>query len=467
MSDAHVTSPQRWIRRPIFLPNQLLTADQLTSLVDGQRAHSEMLMRALHGNGVIFGFAVTPGARAAAEPHQDEKDPKGGGERVRSKHGDDGTWVGATKLEISCGMALDRHGRLLHWPTGTLCYDDIVGRKDCAGIYTLRVHYAERRVAKGGCGPCADHADWVEEGVVFSLAEECQHAGRCCPELSSCTSWDDYICARTASGGNKVPVPDDLKTACDGADELCRIDCSDLFYDADAGIPIACVSIDNLADDDCPERWGFGALGEGCEVRPYVYRTPLLHGCQNDLARVKSLSWQDWTENSAAVPWGEFETLVTKHGGLWIEFSKPIACATVNQNSVFLTATYLDEDSDYVLTRRIPARVEPRDADGDYATAFELRFHPNWVQNAVLQRGSTLRRGGRVELTIRCQLLRDTCRNMPNAVPISYDPITPTMVRAGDDFVAVFRLAAAPPPPRPPRPPKSPADKTPSANDYA
>ena len=33
MSDAHETSPQRWIRRPIFSPNQLLTADQL---LDGE-----------------------------------------------------------------------------------------------------------------------------------------------------------------------------------------------------------------------------------------------------------------------------------------------------------------------------------------------------------------------------------------------------------------------------------------------
>lgn len=442
MSEADQTSPRRWTRRPSFSPNQLLTAQQLTTLVDGQRAQSEMLMRALHGRGVIFGYAVTPGRREV-----DARDCEQGW-----------TDVGSTALEISCGMALDRHGRLLHWPGGTLCYDELVNQKDCGEVYTLRAHYAEQRVGKGGCGPCADQPDWIEDGIVFSLEEGCHPADRRCPTHEYCTSWDEYICARTASGGGELPIPDDLESACEGPGKLCPVECSDLSYDAGAGIPIACVRIGNLAEKDCPERWGFRALGGACAVRPHVYRTPLLyelvHGCQNDLARVESLSWEDWcigfgtAEFDDRVPWKEFARKFREPGELVLTFTRPIRTSTVHRGSIFFTATRWEKEADYVVTRRIPANPEPLEA-GDYAREFRITINPQWVRNEI-RTPSYLRAGGRIELTVRGQMLRDRCGNMLNAVPIGYDPESPGLSQPGGDFMAVFRFAKAPEKPQPP-----------------
>ena len=59
MAEADPRTPRRWTRRPLFSPSQMLTAEQLNLMADEQRARTEMLMRGLHGNGVIFGLAVT------------------------------------------------------------------------------------------------------------------------------------------------------------------------------------------------------------------------------------------------------------------------------------------------------------------------------------------------------------------------------------------------------------------------
>ena len=474
MIEADLASPQRWTRRPRFSPNQMLTAQQLQTLLNGQREHSAMLMRALHGRGVIFGFAVTPGERKCEEEQYERNSLAKGAQKELAERRQRGwVWAGSTRLDISCGMALDRHGRLLRWPAGMLRYRDLVGRKRCGGAHTLLVHYAERRVRKGGCGPCADHAEWDEEGVLFSLAEGCDHAERSCPDHSGCTSWDDYICARTASGGDKLPVPDDLATACEPPGELCQIECSDLWYDPAAGIPIGCVWAADLAQEGCEERWGFAAIGETCAARPYVHRTPLLYelirGCQDDLARVESLSWQDWLVDPARqdwkhdVPWADLESAMRDPDGMTITFTKPSDVRTVHPASVFLTSVYWEKDSDYLLARRIPAFPVPI-GDGAFETRFRLFIDRSWIESELASR-SHFREGGRIELTIRGQMLRDACRNMLDAAPLFYDPVSPRQSQPGDDFYAVFAFgpyaskAPSQPKPKPtpkPAPPASP-----------
>ena len=457
MSDADLKSPGRWTRRPFFSPSQMLTAQQLNALLDGQRAHSEMLMRALHGHGIIFGYSV-----GLSDPSRGPGDEQGGDRQ--------GGIRGSTKLAISCGMALDRHGRLLRWPEGKLRYCDLANEEDCEGVFTLLVHHAERRVEKGGCGPCGEKPEWIEDGVIFSLARECRPADRACPapKPGQCVSWDEYVCSRTGSGSSKLAPAPDLRWACEDPGDLCRIECSDTRYDSGAGIPIACVRVANLAPPECDPVWGFAKVSETCEVRPYVYRTPLLYelvrGCQDNLARVESLSWQDWLIDDARhdwdydVDWDEFEKRFTDSQGLVITFTRPIRTRTVHPASIFLTAVYWEPGADYLLTRRIPARLTPL-PKGDLATRFQLVIDKEWAGSEISSR-STLRDGGRIELTIRGQMLRDGCGNMLNAVPLFYDPSTPAQGCPGGDFVAVFSFArpkgpaarkAAPPPRQPAR----------------
>lgn len=446
MADADPNPTRRWTRRPLFSANQMLTAQQLNTLMDEQRAHSERLMRGLHGHGVVFGLAVAIR-------------PLGGGfaNQAPRPSGD---------LDISCGMALDRHGRLLHWAGGRLCFEEIVNRTNCPGRYRLSAHYARLETPSGGCGPCGDRPEWIEEGVVFTLTEDCQPADRTCPGHCECVGLDDYICYRTASAPGSIPPAPDLEWACEAAGPLCRVHCSDISYDPAAGIPLACVEVRNLAPPDCPERWGFVEAGETCEIRPRVYRTPLLYelirGCQHDLARVQSLSWEKWLGKDP--DWKDLAGRLRANGGMAIRFTKPIAAATVHAGSVFLTAAYRDQETDYVLARRIPARLNPAGPEDGFADCFEFDFHPDWIQNAVKQK-SPLRQGGRIELTIRGQMLRDRCGNMLDSVPLFYEPQTPAERRPGADFVAVFRFARAPEPPTPPR--ERPGRTPPTTREYA
>ncbi|MGZ8284039.1 MAG: hypothetical protein ACXW27_00360 [Allosphingosinicella sp.] len=444
MQNADLKPLRRWTRRPFFSPSQMLTAQQLNTLMDGQRTHSERLMRALHGQGVIFGFGVN-----LFEPKRRPGDPN-----VDANRGP----AGSKRVKIGCGMALDRHGRLLHWPEGILSYREIVNEMGCAGTFTLSVHYAERRSGDGGCGPCADKPEWIEEGVVFTLTRGCEKAGRACPapKDGTCVSWDEYICSRTGSGSGKIDAAADLEDACELPGSLCRIDCSDDSYDPKAGIPIACVEVANLAGEGCPEVWGFTGVGATCDVRPYVYRTPLLYelirGCQDNLARVQSLSWEKWcvgigtSDWQYEVHWADVAELF-RSDGLTITFTRPIKVETVHPGSVFLTARYWDPKDDYFLLRRIPARLRPK-PEGKLATQFQLIVDPGWIANEFGDR-ATLRDGGVIELTVRGQMLRDGCDNMLNAAPLAYEPATPAQSCPGGDFVAIFSFGAAPPLPKP------------------
>lgn len=428
MPDAELKNPGLWTRRPSFAPGQMLTADQLTTLIESQLSRSERLMRALHGPGVIFGLAVTG-------PNPKDRSPDC-----------------EPQLKISCGMALDRHGRLLRWPGGTLAYGDIVNRTNCAGVFTLMAHYAERRLPKGGCGPCAEQPEWIDEGVVFRLEGptdgKCPPDNRSCPTPKGCVSLDEYICFRSGSQKDqRIDPAGDLEIACQDPAALKPVECSDIWLDPKAGIPIACVEVGNYAPEGCEAQLGFRAADQACAVRPRVFRTPLLYelirGCQDNLARVASLSWQEWIVDETkqdweySHPWADFQQLFLDPDGLVITFTRPIRARTVHPASMYLTAVYWEPAADYMLTRRIPARPLPIPKDADYATRFRFAVDKDWIASEIASR-STLREGGRIELTIRGQMLRDECGNMLDAAPLFYTPKTPAKSCPGGEFCAVL-----------------------------
>src|SRR3712207_2569889 len=101
-----------WSSRPVFRPRQMLTAEQLNRGLDDEMMRQQLLNRAIHGFGVVVGFGLV----------------------VR----DDGVLdLDQGCLELTGGLALDRHGRMLHWRGGRIAPDDVVGRPpDCEGPYT-------------------------------------------------------------------------------------------------------------------------------------------------------------------------------------------------------------------------------------------------------------------------------------------------------------------------------------------
>jgi hypothetical protein len=462
------TAHEPWSRRPQFVPRQVLTAQQLNGGLEDELIRQRLLNRALHGHGVVFGYAPT------VDPHGN----------LVTKNG---------CAELSCGLALDRHGRMLYWPGGWLCMGDIVGKQpDCEGHYTLCVHYAERLVPPDECGPCSkDNARWREQTVVFTLEKGCDRIDRHCPEHpeGTCISHEDYICQRIGAVSGPIPPADDLKWACADPGPLCGTDCGGWLYDPDACIPIACVEICDLTaekkppKDDCDPRqeyrpgqdykeqrqtgdpkddcrpepedcgcapkYGFcPCRPETCLVRPHVYRTPLLYEllncCDVDVARVKDVTWRRWIAAGWRwrVPWDEFERRMTSEtDGFAVWFSKPIQIRTLHQGSIFMTALIQERRSDYWIPQRIPMReIRPLKREGDCAWGVLLVPETDWVQAEIAGRRSTLINGARIEFSLRGQILRDKCGQMLDARPLDIESCARCQGRPGDDFVTVFRV---------------------------
>ncbi|OJF14192.1 hypothetical protein [Couchioplanes caeruleus] len=433
-----------WSQRPSFRPRQVLTAEQLNRGLEDELNRQRLLNRAVHGYGVVLGFG----------PVVDE----------------DGDLVLRHEcLEITTGLALDRHGRMLYWPGGHLGVRDTVGeRLTRPGHYTLYAHYARRPPLTDGCPPSiADRSPWWLEGVVFTLGHGCRHIDRHCPDhpIGFCVGHEEYVCRRTGSlpgqNDHTVPVSEDVAWLPRRPGDLRPTCVEDWTYDPDpeVAVPIACLEIGDLVDrdregPDCEPRYGLlPSPPRACSVRPLVYRNPLLYelvtGGDVALPRVKSISWYGWIERGWATPveWNEFEHTITTTGfEVW--FTRPIRVATLHEASVFLTAILRDRDADYLRSRRVPtdgrhdkSRVEPLDRHGDVAGGVRLRPTREWLQNEVTGKYSNLFDGVRFELTIRGQLLRDHCGRMLDARPI--DARGHGEARPGGDFVSAFQVGSA------------------------
>jgi len=427
MATTHKGGTRTWPRRPHFAPNQRLTAQQLNAIIDDELRRQRLLTQALHGHGVVFGFALT-----------DEN-----GQLILKDH----------CIDISCGLIIDRHGRDLYWPGGRLCVRDIVNKQpDCDGWYVLQAHYAQRHDPPEGCGPCpSDAVQWIEQKVVFTLSPWCGEAKWACPKLpeDGCITLRDYVCGRTGSERGSVPQADDLEWACSEPGSLCDTPCGDWKYDREAGIPIACVWVCDVTpkDVECGPMYGFCPCEPVvCEVRPYVYRTPLLFELARnrhvDLPRVQKLTWDDWLMRdwNCTVPCHHFAArLQSQTDGFEIWFTKPIAISTLHQASILLTASILNENEGYFgQDRRIPLKyILPLDEPKPGFTR-GVRLVP--FVDCIGEIKSSLREGALIELTIRGQMLRDDCGRMLDARPLDIGFEHADQSRPGDDFVVVFRL---------------------------
>ena len=440
MATTHNGGTRTWPRRPHFAPNQRLTAQQLNAIMDDELRRQRLLTRALHGHGVVFGYALTGE----------------NGHLVLKDH----------CIDISCGLIIDRHGRDLYWPGGLLCVRDIVNKQpDCDGWYVLQAHYAQRHDPPDGCGPCSsDAVQWLEQKVVFTLSPWCPEANWDCPQLpqDQCISLRDYVCGRTGSETGPVPRADDLKWACSEPGSLCDTPCGEWQYDREAGIPIACVVVCDVRpkNAECEPIFGFCPCEpKVCDVRPYVYRTPLLfdlaRDCHIDLARVASLSWEEWlVEGGQPVSWEKFaDQFKPGADGFVVWFTKPIVARTLHDASILLTALIQENDADYWKVRRIPIKIEPLNELNGLAQGARLCPDEEWCTSEITQRRSTLCHGALIEFTIRGQMLRDHCGRMLDARPLPprpdsqpgdpffLDPKAPGHARPGDDFVAAFRVS--------------------------
>jgi len=438
-----------WSRRPIFRPRQVLTAEQLNEGLKDEFDRQRLLNRGVHGYGVVLGFGPVVNDEGA----------------LKLDHG---------CFELTAGLAFDRHGRMLYWPGGHVSMRDIVGeRPHEAGQYTLVAHYARRPPQIGGCPPfVADRSPWLLDGVVFTLVAGCRDTDRSCPAhpTGSCVGHNEYLCRRTGGwpgdDDGTVPVSEDVAWLTVRPGEMIPACVEDWTYDPDThvAVPLACLKVDDVVDrdregPDCDPRYDFvPAPPHPCDVRPFVYRNPLLYelarDCDVALPRVRSISWQHWIDRGwqAKVKWADFEQMI-KNDGLVVYFTRQIRTATLHEASVFLDAILPERDADYFRTRRIPTdgledatRLEVLDEHGaalDRNTAelcWGVRLKPtqDWLQNEITGKYSNLFGGGRFEFTVRGQLLRDHCGRMLDARPVGTHGRG--QARPGDDYMSAFQV---------------------------
>lgn len=442
MTHKHHSRHKRSSKRPHFTPKQLLTSDQLNQAQVFQMTNLQRALYALAGSGVVYGFELSCDLNKQGNDKSEQ--PKKG------------------SIFIGCGLAFDDHGRQLNWPrNGWLSVRDMVGKMpDEPGEYTLSVHYAERRINRprdadecGGCDSDDEHMLWIDSSVVFTLTKCCtKKPNDCFNTQEKCLDINGYVCEQL----EQVPCYKEPK-------ELCPTDCDNVYYDPEHGIPLACVHVEDLAQNSehCGSHYGFCVDNkpEICSYRPYVYRNELLYnlirGDHHNYARVESLSWQDWIlynkgwENS--ISWKEFKDRVdVNHSeGFIITFSRPILTQTLHPGSIILSTVVQEARTDYWEERRIPLkRILPKDpkplviGDHQYTRSVKLEFEDNWRVSEIDDLRSTLEYGMIVELTIRGALLRDECGCMLDARPLGYEKSEQSCCQSlpGGDFIALFRV---------------------------
>jgi hypothetical protein len=447
-----VAAHEPWSKRPRFAPRQLLDAERLNAALDDELERQRLLNVALHGWGVVFGFGV-------------EIPDTGPDHRPRR----------ADCVRVTCGLALDAFGRMLHTEDRWLSLAQLEGKVPAGkGTYTLLVHHAERPDppdhACSGTGP-----QWREYGVVFTLQPDCTPFDDGCPDLDDpCLTRTDYVRRRIGSAKGSPGRSSDLDHACDRPGSLRPTRCGSWCYDPAAGVPIACLVVsersggDEKSGDTHGEDPGKARQDEHqghqdapclvidrvctdeCSPVRHVYRSPLLREllscCDVDLPRVDRVSWQEWmSDRGGQVPWDKFSDRIRvidesrADDGFAIWFTRPVRADTLTAASVVLSTITQEELADYRMAGRVPIEVRPVKVSDGLAPGVQLVADEDWLKAEVTGRRSSLFGGFRLEITIRGQLLRDDCGQMLDAVPIDVGR-TPCHGRPGGDLLWAFEV---------------------------
>ena len=426
-----------WTKRPIFRRKQLLTADRLNRICDNQASRLRRTLLGLAGPGVVHGFNISTNSEGMCDIQQ-----------------------GA--IYVGCGLALDCWGRQLYWTGGWVHISQLAGKKpEHVGCYRFRVHYAERRErGEDHCGCGDDEADWIREGVVFSLCyegcEECEdcEVGDPCPHVChDCLTPNDYVCGRLGSDCTGVAPDKHLANICEEPDRLCAVGCDEMLYDPGAAVDLARLGVcrSGQSEGACESEFAFCPdEPKICSCRSYVYRNPLLYelirGCHIDLARVADVSFRDLSTSSWECPvlWDVFKCLIKN--GLIVQFTKPIQKITLHDASVFVTAVVRDQ-SFFRDVLRIPVESMEfldEDTSNQTATGVRLWISRQWVANQLESDLSCFHFGAIVEFTIRGSLLRDLCGSLLDARPLDIEPRKPGQAMPGGEFIQAICVAPKP-----------------------
>ena len=413
-----------------------------------------LLNRAIHGWGVAYGFKL--------EIETDDAGKKTG------------------KLACSKGLALDRHGRELfrpeqgEIPAHQILLRDFNGDNGKEPLQCLlSAHYAERRMdpirTGDSCGCRETEWNHVCETVVFSLQllkDVCPSAESGCPtcsclpeneaeglargeELPAVLDRGPHHCLCQWLTNKVIPVAPDRLQDCEGFKGF-RIAIED-------PVPLACVTI---SIDRCGHPV-FENIDDACTPRRLVKTNDLLfdliRGC--DLTRIIEISWAKWhrkLKRTDSVPWEEFADMMAPTQdeyqpsgrrplvitNFWIRFSAPVAIDTLTSDSVIMTVLAAEDEGGWIEVRRVPIRRLEPGSEGDFVDEVKLCVDAGWVKDEILGARSIFhRRGVRVEIEVRGDLILDCHGQTVDADAVGLRPVPTGNGTPGGTFISTFRVA--------------------------
>jgi hypothetical protein len=447
-----------------YFSGKRITADSFRVEQDYQIERRRLLNRAIHGWGVVYGYAVRES-------------------RV------------AGRLAIGAGLALDPMGRELAQPDSmVLAFDDVLlfdergtritrpkHRKRDDGwnegfeneCWLLAVHYAEQSVSPQSLpDPCAcERREWdhVCETVRYSLQripcdaccepQDCEldcecHHGPCCRNLDDRATEhrpaepSEPACEPASRGGCRCLCDHLTCLEIDGeCPELCAIEepCGgNVRLDLDHRVPLACV---RLARDECDELV-FDPCIEDCGPRRLVKRNDLLfdliRGC--DLTRISAISWADWHRNDVSFDnfMQFFEPTSNELGTrtkFTVHFSKPVQAKTVKADCFTITAAFHEREGGWREVLHVPivdVHIEPQNGLVTWAT-FVVRSR--FIKDAIC--GAETRfdaYGATVEIHIHGDYILDCNGQAVDANAVGLRPAPSGNGTPGGTFISVFKI---------------------------
>jgi hypothetical protein len=441
-----------------------------------------LINRAVIGWGVVYGWPI------ALEPASARGTPAGlrlGAGLALDQCGRELVQVGPARLTLADLLAFDASGKLLRPPkpgceSATTPSPWANASSNC---WLLRVHYAERLIAPVNpktacsceCVPCTCGCtvrqwDQLCESVQFSLQPvacgqccagngcelDCECASKpCCSE--AVRPIKNFDCEQPPPPPHNMPrggcrclceYITRLSPGCE-CGELCEIDRT-LSVDLHNGVSLACVA---LEQDPCG-NWGISAVLEDCGPRRLVKRNDLLfdliRGC--DLTHIKKIGWADWHRRTSLVKWHPFADsfghfgpgdLVSVTKDYWIEFSRPVRCATMNSDCFAMRIIISDEESGWGQVLRVPiVDVQLNAAPGaETATEARLVVDAGWVSEAILGRRVMFdQHVARVEIEVRGDFILDCNGQAVDANAVGLAPYPTGNGTPGDTFLSTFRV---------------------------
>ena len=337
-----------------YFEGKRLTVDSFRVEQKYQLERRHLLNRAIHGWGVVQGYAIGAGEQADPNSVDVLKALEIGAGLALDKCGRELLLAHAVQLTVGDLLVLDDKYKPAKLPPpevrtpqpGKPAYEKPPNEGRPRVCWLLSAHYAEQLVGPMTVNdPCScERREWehVCETVRFSLrridcedcCEECECelecgccSGPCCDEDERQRRLDPMQVQRSQeviANGGELRVPERTRNpvhrgGCQCLCEhlmkrtdqancgLCEIEdpCAKVRVDLRHGVPLACVS---LREGECGD-WYFDRKFEACGPRRLVKRNDLLfdliQGC--DLTRISAIGWAPWHRDTGYVDWDKFE----------------------------------------------------------------------------------------------------------------------------------------------------------------